>query len=208
MQMLAFLFGWWVFRPYSIVIASILRLKGIQVGKEFYIQGVPYLKIRGRPENVVIGDNVEIFGDIDIRNREDGRIVISDGVKFDEGCRLVSANEAVLMFHTGAEVGARSIFNCGASVTVGENALFGGYCYVQSSNHGMKRSAPIRDQPYTHAPIVIERNAWLAGHVSVMPGVTIGEGAVVGAKAVVTKDIDPFVIAAGIPARAVKSRVE
>jgi acetyltransferase-like isoleucine patch superfamily enzyme len=84
--------------------------------------------------------------------------------------------------------------------------LFAGFCYVQSSNHGIRKGQPIKDQPHTYGPIAIGRDVWLAGHVTVLAGVTIGDGAVVGAKAVVTRDIAPFAICAGIPAKAIGER--
>jgi maltose O-acetyltransferase len=54
-------------------------------------------------------------------------------------------------------------------------------------------------------PIAIESNAWLGGGVIVLPGVTIGENTVVGAGSIVTKDLPPNVVAAGNPARVVRS---
>ena len=59
----------------------------------------------------------------------------------------------------------------------------------------------------THAPIVIGDNAWVAAWAIVMPGVTIGEGAVVAAGAVVTKDVEPWTVVGGNPAKFIKKRV-
>ena len=58
-----------------------------------------------------------------------------------------------------------------------------------------------------HRPIVIEDDAWLGAGVVVLPGVTIGRGAVAGAGAVVTKDVSPFTVVVGVPARPVKTLV-
>lgn len=59
----------------------------------------------------------------------------------------------------------------------------------------------------THKPIVIGANAWVAGWSIVLPGVTIGEGAVVAAGAVVTKDVEPWAVVGGNPAKFIKERV-
>jgi len=206
MRFLAFVFGWWVYWPYSVLIASILRLKGIRVGRNFYIQGVPYLKIRGKADNITIGENVRVLGDIDLRNRENGRIIIGDSVSFDTGCRLVSANDAVLHLKKGADLGGFCIFNCGSDVTVGEDTMMASYCYIQSSNHGIIKGQTIKTQPHSYGPIVIGKDVWLAGHVVLVAGVTLGDGAVVGANAVVTKDIPENAISAGIPAEVIGSR--
>jgi acetyltransferase-like isoleucine patch superfamily enzyme len=207
MKFLAFLFGWWVYWPYSALVATILRLKGVHVGRNFYIQGVPYLKL-AKPGNIIIGDNVAVNGNIDIRNRENGRIVIEDGVRLDTDCRLVAANDAVLTLRKRTRVGCYTIFNCGTDVTVGEDTLLSGFCYVQSSNHGMKRSELIREQSHTYGPISIGRDVWLAAHVAVLAGSTIGDGAVVGANAVVTHDMPAYAICAGVPARVIGQRPE
>jgi len=58
--------------------------------------------------------------------------------------------------------------------------------------------------PIANGPIVIEQDAWLGTGVRVMPGVTIGEGAVVGAGSLVTKDVSPFSIVAGSPAKSIR----
>lgn len=206
MRFLAFVAGWWVYRPYSALIATILRAKGIHVGRDFYIQGVPYLKVRGKAASIRIGDNVKVNGDIDLRNRENGSIVIEDNVSFDTGCRLVAANDAVLRFEEGADIGGFCIFNAGTHITVGAGVMMGSYCYIQSSNHGISRARPIKTQPHSYGEINIGRDVWLAGHVTVVAGVTIGEGAIAGAKAVVTKDIPPYAITAGVPAKVIGER--
>ncbi len=65
---------------------------------------------------------------------------------------------------------------------------------------------PIHGQGVHRAPIVIEDDVWLAGKVMVTAGVRIGKGCVVGAGSVVTRDLPPYSIAAGVPARVIKSR--
>ena len=55
----------------------------------------------------------------------------------------------------------------------------------------------------THKPIIIGANAWVAGWSIILPGVNVGEGAVVGAGSVVTKDVEPYTLVAGVPAKAV-----
>ncbi len=67
-------------------------------------------------------------------------------------------------------------------------------------------SQKIIDQGVTCKGIVIEDDCWLGFGVKVLDGVTIGKGSVIGAGAIVTKDIPPFSIAVGVPARVIKSR--
>jgi len=206
MRLFTLLFGERVFLINSWLISVILRMKGVKVGKNLFIKGVPRLIINGRGGNIRIGNNVRIMGDIDLRNREDGIIDIGDGVMIDENCRLVAANKAILKIMTGSRIGPFTIFNCGEDVSVGKNVLISGFCYIQSSNHGIKKGSPIITQTHTYGQIGIGDYAWIGSHVTVLPSVAIGEGAVVGAKAVVTKDIESNAIAVGVPARKIGMR--
>jgi acetyltransferase-like isoleucine patch superfamily enzyme len=65
---------------------------------------------------------------------------------------------------------------------------------------------PIHSQGLDHAPITIEDDVWIGGRVNVVAGVTVGRGSVIGAGAVVTKDVPPYSVAVGVPARVIKSR--
>lgn len=205
-RLLALFFGWWVYKPYSALIKAILVSRGIQVGKNFYIQGVPFLKIRGLSSNIKIGNNVSIYGNIDIRNRENGAIIIKDNVSFDTECRLVAANNAVLLFKEGADIGGYNIFNCGANVTIGHDTMIAGFCYIQSSNHGVSKGSTIKSQAHSYGEIFIGDDCWIASHVTVVAGVNISNGAIVGANAVVTKDLSEYSKNVGIPAKQIGVR--
>jgi acetyltransferase-like isoleucine patch superfamily enzyme len=206
MQFLALIFGWWVYRPYSCLIRLLLISKGIKVGKRFYIQGVPYLKIYGSSSRINIGNNVSIYGNIDLRNRENGTIIIEDNVSFDTNCRLVAANNATLLLKEGVSMGGYCVFNCGTHVSVGKNTMLAGNCHIQSSNHGMKKSQLINLQDHTYGEIDIGDDCWLGQRVSVTLGVVIGDGAIVGAGAVVTRDLDKNSKNVGVPARKIGER--
>jgi len=205
-RFLALLLGWWVYKPYSRLVSSILRSKGIKVGLNFYIQGVPYLKLKGCAQNIEIGNGVRVLGDIDLRNRENGKIKIEDNVTFDTGCRLVAANESTLLFKQGADIGGYCIFNCGTNVSIGKDTMLAGFCYVQSSNHGTAKDQTIKSQGHTYGEINIGDDCWLASRVTVIAGVKIGNGAIVGANAVVTKNLENYSINVGIPAKKIGSR--
>ena len=208
MKLLAFCFGGWVYRPFSLLVATVLRIRGAKVGKRLRVEGVPRLKLRGSARHIVIGDDVQITGDLDLRNREGGRIEIGDRVKLDHGVRLVAARNAVLRIGEDSNIGAYSILNCGADVTIGRGCLVSGFVYIQSSDHGTRKGIPIKDQPHTHEEIVIGDDVWLGAHASVLSGTRIASGAVIGSNAVVTKSVAPDQIVAGVPAHPIGSRSE
>ncbi len=89
------------------------------------------------------------------------------------------------------------------SIRIGDNCMFAANVYISDSDwHGIyNRIRPFR----CTKPVVLENNVWLGESVIVNKGVTIGENSVIGAGAVVTKDIPANVIAAGNPARIIKT---
>ncbi len=206
LRFLAFAFTRDIYKAWSPVVAAILRLKGVQVGKNFYIEGTPYLKIRGQHENIRIGDNVKIFGNIDLRNRENGRIVIGNDVEIDNDCRFVAANDAVLELKDKCFIGPYCVFNAGSDITLGSYTISGGFIHIQSSNHGMARGEKIWLQKHNYGPVSIGEDVWLGGGCTILQGVTLSDGAVVAAKAVVTNDVAEFSIVAGVPARVIGQR--
>ncbi len=200
LRFLAFLFSRDIYKLWSLVIAWILRLKGAEVGKGFYIEGTPYMKVRGSYKNIQIKDNVKIFGNIDLRNRENGKILFHNNVEIDNDCRFVAANNAILELHEEVRIGPYCVFNAGDDIIIGKYTISGGFIHIQSSNHGIKKSEHIWTQPHFYGKIHIGEDVWLGASSTILKGVNIGDGAVIAAKAVVTKDIEDYAIAMGIPA--------
>ena len=206
LKTLHLIFGPKIYKITSYFFKIILLSKGIKIGKNLYIQGIPSLKCRGVPSNIIIGDNVTIFGNIDFRNRENGKIIIENGCSFDNDCRLVSANNAILRFKKNCSIGGYNVFNAGDDITIGEDTLMSGFCFLQSSNHGTSLGTPIKDQNHTYGKIEIGKDCWIASHVTIVAGVSIGNGAIVGANAVVTKDLESNSKNVGIPAKQIGVR--
>ena len=94
-------------------------------------------------------------------------------------------------------------------ISIGRRVLAASYCAFYSYDHGIVASSRIVDQPLvSKGPIVVEDDVWLGAGVKVLANVTIGQGAVVGAGSVVTKDVPAGAIAAGMPARVLKYRTD
>jgi acetyltransferase-like isoleucine patch superfamily enzyme len=78
---------------------------------------------------------------------------------------------------------------------------------VHTANHEWAdASRPIPEQGWEAKPVTIGPDCWIGMGVAIVPGVTIGEGCVVGAGSVVTRDLEDYCIAAGVPAKPLKSR--
>lgn len=91
-------------------------------------------------------------------------------------------------------------------ITIGEDALFGPRVYITASNYRYDTGSPVWAQPRVEENVVIGEDVWLGARVTVLPGVTVGDGTIVAAGSVVTRDLPPGVVAAGVPARVLKRR--
>lgn len=98
---------------------------------------------------------------------------------------------------------------CGENshITLGDNLLMGPNVKMFSTNHGTSKSQPMTFQEYNEADIVIGNDCWLGANVVILKGVTIPDGCVVAAGAVVSKPLtEPYTIYGGIPAKPISKR--
>ncbi len=96
---------------------------------------------------------------------------------------------------------AHSRFQDTGGVTIGDGTLIGHGSTLTTLNHSVD---PARRADMLPAPIVIGRRVWLGAPVTVVPGVTIGDGAIVAAGAVVTRDVAAHTIVRGVPAKLIR----
>ncbi len=204
--LLDMLFGDTLWKLWSRIMTVILRAWGLRVGDNLLLKGTLLLKLNGRRENIIIGNNVTISGTLDLRNRENGTIILRDNVVVDGPFRLVAARDAVLEVGEGCALTPYGLINAGADIRIGAGSIIGPRCSVNASEHVFSRHTPVRQAGYTHAPVRIGADCWLAANVSVTKGVTIADGSIIGANAVVTKDTEAYSVNAGVPARPIGQR--
>jgi acetyltransferase-like isoleucine patch superfamily enzyme len=107
-----------------------------------------------------------------------------------------------LEIHRGTILGHGCILDCRAGIFIGENVNFSSQVAVWTAQHD-PQSATFAVE---YSSVKIENRAWLSFRATVLPGVTIHEGAVLAAHAIATKDLPAFSIAGGIPARVIGAR--
>jgi acetyltransferase-like isoleucine patch superfamily enzyme len=142
-------------------------------------------------------------------------VIGGDRIEIGDECRIMADAYFWATPHGRIQLGARTYIGehvhlvSGASIEIGADVLIAPFCYIQDADHGFSAlDRPIREQPSQSSPIVIEDDVWLGAHTVVTRGVRIGRGAVIGANSVVTHDIAPNTVAAGSPARPIRSRAE
>jgi acetyltransferase-like isoleucine patch superfamily enzyme len=185
-----------------------LRLSGVKVGQGCFFGRIPEILLRdgARCSNIRIGDGVRFDGEVFLRLRGEGRIAVGNGVTIGKHVWLVTANRSEVRIGERTSIGAYGIFNGGNGIELGPDCLLGSHAYFCSSNHNMKKGRLVREQGYSGERIRLGTDVWVGGRVSVTQGVTIADGSVLGAGAVVTRDTEPDGIYAGVPARRVGER--
>lgn len=93
-------------------------------------------------------------------------------------------------------------------VTIGSHVLMGEGCLIYTENHNFSRTdCTIDQQGYQESrPVIIGDDVWIGSRVTILPGVNVGVGSVIGAGAVVTHDVPPYAVVGGNPAKVIKYR--
>ncbi len=112
-------------------------------------------------------------------------LVVGDDVDFALGVLVTTGG--------GVRIGHRTLIGYGAQILSGNHRIPGGRGRIFGAGHEF-------------APVLIGDDVWIGGRAMILPGVTIGEGAVVAAGSVVTRDVAPYTVVGGVPARVVKER--
>ncbi|MEI6079652.1 MAG: DapH/DapD/GlmU-related protein [bacterium] len=147
--------------------------------------------------------------------RGKGQIGLGRGLTTGVGCRFDAFPASKgLCIEFGDNVEINDYVHIGAinSIKIGNNVLIASKVFITDHNHGAYGNNGRNDDPNVapkdrklcSAPVVIEDNVWIGEFVSILPGVKIGKGSIIGTMSVVTKDIPAYSIAVGSPARVVK----
>lgn len=100
-----------------------------------------------------------------------------------------------------AIIGWGSIIDCLGQITIGDYVFFGHQVMILTGSHDVGLFNKARQDAVTARPVTIGKGAWIGSRAMILPGITIGAHAVVGAGSVVTKDVEAFQVVVGNPAR-------
>lgn len=164
------------------------------------------------PKKISIGDRTVIDDNcvLDAKGSSSAGIVIGKSVLLSRNT-ILSCKNGSIRIGDNSNVGTNCLIHSETEVHVGAKVLVAAYCYlVAGGNHDHSRTdIPVIEQrSITKGGIRLGNNVWLGARVTVIDGVKIGRDAIVGAGAVVTRDIAEFTINTGVPARQIRKRTQ
>ena len=115
----------------------------------------------------------------------------------------------VMIIGENCNFGAYNHLTCANKIMIGNGVLTGKWVTITDNSHGDTRYEtlqipPLKRRIESKGPVIIGNNVWIGDKATILPGVTIGDGSIVAANAVVTKDVPPYSVVAGIPAKIIK----
>lgn len=137
------------------------------------------------------------------KNAKIGNSNIHPTVIIREGTNVSIGNHCLINHNNLIQAGKSKY----GTITIGNYVHTGVNVMIMAFNHGFYTTdLPTKEQDYFDAPIVIEDDVWIGAGSIILSGVTIGRGAIIAAGAVVNKDVPPYAIVGGIPAKILKYR--
>ena len=103
------------------------------------------------------------------------------------------------------KIGEMCFIGAAGGVVIEDDVSLAHATTVLTEEHDYTKAGPLRETPLVFAEVTIRRGVWIGAGVRITAGTEIGEESVVGAGAVVTRDVPPFSVAAGVPARVLRS---
>lgn len=173
------------------------------------------LHLRNRMVVSSCGVGSSLQGRISIR-KSGGNVSVGDH-SLVQGAIVTECKNSIVKIGNNVFIGGGTLFDCVNSITVEDDVLISYDCiFADSDNHSVSYSIRKKDladwkngqqhdwQTTLSSPIKLSKGVWVGARAIVLKGVEIGEGSVVGAGSVVTKDVPPWTIVAGNPARIIR----
>lgn len=161
-----------------------LKIRGYSIATSVIFKG-SFGVSQSNKRAISIGKSTVIGKDVRMDAGYDGTIRIGKNVLIDDNCFITSQK----------------------SITVGNNVMIAAYSFITDFNHAFRsKKKRIDEQGFERSAVVIEDDVWIGTHVCILKGVTIGRGAVIGAGSVVTRNVKPYEIVAGNPAKHIRYR--
>ncbi len=162
------------------------------------------------PHKIAIGDNVVVDDNccLDAKGTDNQGITIGNGV-FVGRNTILSCKNGDILLDDEANVGFNVEVFAASRVRVGKKVLIAAYCYLVGGDHLYDRiDTPVLEQGRTARGIEVDDHAWLGAHAVVTDGSRVGKDCIIGAGAIVIGQVPDFAIAAGVPAKVLRNRLD
>jgi len=163
---------------------ALTKLRGLRYG----FKNPDYLgrlRVRNAGGFLSVGRRADFYDDVFIDIGKGAVVKMGDNVSLSKGVKINSLE----------------------SITIGNDVVIASGAGITDNDHGFAdMHTPIRLQPSVSSPVAIEDDVWIGFNAAILKGVRIGGGSVIGAGSVVTRNIPPYSVAAGVPARIIRNR--
>ena len=150
--------------------------------------------------HVFFDKNIEII-------RYPQNVSISDYAVIKEGSRICACNEnASITIGRNTTIGFHTFIFASESITIGDDCLIAPFVYLVDSDHGIAKNQLINEQTNSTSAIEIGDDVWVGTGAKILKGVKIGNGAVIAAGSVLSKNVEPYEIYGGVPAKKIGDR--
>ncbi|WPU91649.1 acyltransferase [Mucilaginibacter sabulilitoris] len=141
-----------------------------------------------------------------VSNGQKGKVMVGKGGELSKGV-VLNAYGGSIIIQENTFLGEYVVIYGHGGVQIGKNTLIAMHCCIVSSNHAIPAKATlIRSRGDVLLPVNIGNDVWMGAGAKVLGGVTIGDGCIIGAGAVVTRSLPPYAIAVGVPAQIINFR--
>lgn len=161
------------------------------------------------PGSITLGNRVAIddYVLLDASGMGIEKLTIGDDVIISRNC-VIQAKTGTVKIGRKADIGCNTVITSSNGIYIGNNVLIAANCYLGGGRYITDRlDIPMMEQGiFSQGKTIIEDDVWLGAGAIALDGVRIGKGCIVGAGAVVTKDLPDYSVAVGVPAKVIKTR--
>lgn len=173
---------------------------GVVIGKDVCLRGT---------KKITLGDNIIIddYSVLDVKGLNTEGIIIDNDTVIERNCIIKAAYSGFVIIGKRNKIAPNVHILGFGGITIGDDVLFGNNTLVVAYSHVFSdTSVPIANQGFSLKGITIKDNVWIGSGVRILDGVTINKGSIIGANAVVNKDVPAGSIVGGVPAKVLKKR--
>ena len=192
----------------KVLFYRMIATRVLHLSPNSYINRTTISDLIRNKERIQLGKNVQLHANLLLGNFQ--KLDIGDNVQINQNVTIGARSQAVEPFLTignNCDIGPGTIIDCSHRVEIGNDVIFSPNISIYTHLHNyQKKDVLIREQGESTAPVTIEDDVFIGKNATILMGVKIGKGAVIGAHSVVTKDIPEYAVCGGVPAKFIKYR--